>query len=102
MSDFFYTLDIGEEHGRILQRIASYWGYEDVEEYASDLLCGAIREAETWLNSEIYKRYEVEIKTLQEIYNARNAKADKEWRKSEAETMGTGTSLLDPDDDIPF
>lgn len=102
MSEFFYTLDIGEEHGRILQRIASYWGYEDVEEYASGLLCGAICEAETWLNSEIYKQYEVEIKTLQEIYKARNAKADKELKRPQPETMDTGTSLLDPDDDIPF
>lgn len=102
MSEFFYTLDLGEEHGLILQRIARYWGYEDVEEYASALLCGAIREAETWLNSEIYKRYEVEIEILQEIYKARNAKADKEWKQYQSGLTGAGIRPFDPDDEIPF
>ncbi|SEH60610.1 hypothetical protein [Paracoccus alkenifer] len=72
MSEFFYTLDLGEEHGKALQKVAAFWGHDDVEEFASELLCDAIRQAEVWLNSEIYRMYEDEISILRKIYKERN------------------------------
>ncbi|WP_287883074.1 hypothetical protein [Paracoccus sp. (in: a-proteobacteria)] len=74
MSEFFYTLDLGEEHGKALQKIAAFWGHDDVEEFAAELLCDAIKQAEVWANSEIYKMYEDEISILRKIYKERNEK----------------------------
>lgn len=54
MSEYFYTLDLGEEHGEKLQRLAAFGGHDDIEAVAADLLCEAIRKAEAWINSEIY------------------------------------------------
>jgi len=94
MSEFFYTLDIGEEHGKALQKVATFWGHDDVEDYAAELLCNAIQHAEAWVNSQIYKMYEDDIEVLQEIYKARNERAHKGQVPERA--------VSEPNDEIPF
>lgn len=42
MTEYFYTLDLGETCGSKLERLAAQAGEDDVEAFAAMILCGAL------------------------------------------------------------
>jgi len=42
MIEYFYTLDIGQTYGPVLEELAALAGFDDVEEFAALILCHAL------------------------------------------------------------
>lgn len=46
--EYFYTVDLGELHGRKMERLAEKAGFDDVEAFAALLLAYAVDQAGAW------------------------------------------------------
>jgi hypothetical protein len=55
MVEYFYTVDLGEVHGRKLERLAEKAGFDDMEAFAALLLAYAVDQAGAW-DAETLKR----------------------------------------------
>ena len=57
MTDYFYTLNLGTLYGRLLQKLAVFHDFEDVEEFAAQILAAALDDMQREVISDMNTQY---------------------------------------------